>query len=613
MSTAGAVETGRGGHAPGTARMLGDVLRRDTKIRLVIAALLSGVLALLETVAIIVVLPLVNIATGAPLDEGTMGTIWRALGEPSRATFGLALVVLVVGLFIAKDLGMMAFQWWQTGFIARERVRLSTRIFRAVLGSSFVDFRQRSTGEVFRTMTTAVGATFTSVVNGLITLVSGGLTVLAIVIALLVTTPLQAVVALVYFGAAAFLYVRLVRPRISRAGALMMSGSVESTIAGLQGLNGFKEAKLRHSADYFVRRFERGLTATERASREGNYYGAVTKYLLEILFIIGVGIVLVMSFLGDSGGTAIGSLALFVAAGFRLLPNISMIVSAINGFRLGREPLAIVHAEFQGLEDERESVHTAGRSPFDEEIRLEGVRFSYPGATREVVRGIDLSIPFGSSVAFVGGSGAGKTTLVDLVLGLLSPTGGRITVDGLPIDEDLQGWQRNVAMVAQDVFLTEESVRQNILFDIDEDDADARRLDSAVERAQLTDVVAQMPDGLDSSAGEWGTRLSGGQRQRVGIARALYLDPRLLVLDEATSALDNETERRITDTITGLAGEVTVVVVAHRLSTIKNVDMVVFLQEGRVAGTGSFADLQRTNADFARLVRLGDLGGEHPE
>lgn len=593
--------------------MLGDVLRRDTKIRLVIAALLSGVLALLETVAIIVVLPLVNIATGAPLDEGTMGTIWRALGEPSRATFGLALVVLVVGLFIAKDLGMMAFQWWQTGFIARERVRLSTRIFRAVLGSSFVDFRQRSTGEVFRTMTTAVGATFTSVVNGLITLVSGGLTVLAIVIALLVTTPLQAVVALVYFGAAAFLYVRLVRPRISRAGALMMSGSVESTIAGLQGLNGFKEAKLRHSADYFVRRFERGLTATERASREGNYYGAVTKYLLEILFIIGVGIVLVMSFLGDSGGTAIGSLALFVAAGFRLLPNISMIVSAINGFRLGREPLAIVHAEFQGLEDERESVHTAGRSPFDEEIRLEGVRFSYPGATREVVRGIDLSIPFGSSVAFVGGSGAGKTTLVDLVLGLLSPTGGRITVDGLPIDEDLQGWQRNVAMVAQDVFLTEESVRQNILFDIDEDDADARRLDSAVERAQLTDVVAQMPDGLDSSAGEWGTRLSGGQRQRVGIARALYLDPRLLVLDEATSALDNETERRITDTITGLAGEVTVVVVAHRLSTIKNVDMVVFLQEGRVAGTGSFADLQRTNADFARLVRLGDLGGEHPE
>lgn len=613
MSTDGTPAKGRDARTPGVARMLGAVLRRETKLRLGIAALLSGMLALLETAAIVVVLPLVNIATGAPLDEGAVGALWRSVGEPSRAVFGLGLVVLVVGLFIAKDLGMMAFQWWQTGFIARERVRLSVRIYRAVLGSPFVQFRQRSTGEVFRTMTAAVGATFSSVVNGLITLISGGLTVLAIVIALMLTTPMQAAVAIVYFGAAAFLYIRLVRPRVSRAGELMMSGSVESTIAGLQGLNGFKEAKLRHSSEYFVRRFERGLTATERAAREGNYYGAVTKYLLEILFIIGVGIVLVMSFLGDSGGTAVGSLALFVAAGFRLLPNISMLVGAVNGFRLGREPLAIVHAELRGLDEDREAEATAERTPFVEEIRLEGVRFSYPAAPREVVRGIDLRIPFGSSVAFVGGSGAGKTTLVDLVLGLLEPTGGRITVDGRPIGEDLAGWQRNVAMVAQDVFLTEESVRQNILFDIDRSDADAGRLDSAVERAQLADVVEQLPEGLDSSAGEWGARLSGGQRQRVGIARALYLDPRLLVLDEATSALDNETERRVTDTITGLAGEVTVVVVAHRLSTIKNVDMVVFLQDGRVAGTGSFADLQQTNPDFAHLVRLGDLGGERRE
>ena len=185
------------------------------------------------------------------------------------------------------------------------------------MNSPFADFRRRSTGEVFRTMTAAVGAMFSSVVNGLITLVSGGLTVLAIVTALLITTPLQAVVALGYFGAASFLYVRLVRPRVSRAGELMMSGSVESTIAGLQGLNGFKETKLRRSSEYFIGRFERGLTATERASREGNYYGGVTKYLLEILFILGVGIVLVMSFTTGSGGAAIGSLALFVAAGFR--------------------------------------------------------------------------------------------------------------------------------------------------------------------------------------------------------------------------------------------------------------------------------------------------------
>src|SRR5690606_7356573 len=220
---------------PGVARMLSDILRRETKLKLALSAVLSGVLALLETAAIVTVLPLVDVATGGPIDQGTVGTIWRLVGEPDRTTFGLGLVALVVGLFIVKDLAMMAFQWWQTGFVARERVRLSVRIFRAVMNSPFADFRRRSTGEVFRTMTAAVGAMFSSAVNGCSTLVAGGLTVLAIVTALLITTPRRAVVALGYFSAASFLYVRLVRPRVSRAGELMMSGSVESTIAGLQG------------------------------------------------------------------------------------------------------------------------------------------------------------------------------------------------------------------------------------------------------------------------------------------------------------------------------------------------------------------------------------------
>lgn len=168
-------------------------------------------------------------------------------------------------------------------------------------------------------------------------------------------------------------------------------------------------------------------------------------------------------------------------------------------------------------------------------------------------------------------------------------------------------------MVAQDVFITEDSVRQNILFDVAPEDAHPERLRQAVENAQLTDTVSTMPAGLDTSAGEWGARLSGGQRQRVGIARALYRNPKLLVLDEATSALDNETERRITETIDALSGRVTVIVVAHRLSTVKNVDEVVFLKEGRVAGRGSFTALQQTNADFAHLVQLGDLGARRSE
>ncbi|MGO1850286.1 ABC transporter ATP-binding protein, partial [Microbacterium sp.] len=578
------------------------------KARLLVAALVAGLLALLETAAIITVLPLVSIATGAPLGEGAVGIAWRAMGSPDRTTFGLLLVGAVVGLFIIKDICTMVFTWWQTGFVARERVRLSVRIFRSVMQSQFVDFRRRSTGEVFRTMTAAVGQMFNSMVNGLITMISGGLTVLAILIALLLSTPLQAGLALIYFAAAAFAYVRIVRPRVTRAGELMMSGSVESTIAGLQGLNGFKEAKIRHSAEHFVERFEAGITSTEQASREGNFYSAITKYLLEILFILGIGGLLAFSFATGSAQGAVGSLALFVAAGFRLLPNISMLVGAINGFRMGRKSLQLVHGELQDAATGSVHEPVAQPLPFRDEIRLDSVRFRYPGAETDVLRGIDLTIPFGRSVALVGGSGAGKTTLVDIMLGLLAPADGRLLIDGADASGRVREWQRNVAMVAQDVFLTEDSVRQNILFDVSPQDVDPDRLRQAVESAQLTDVVTSMPEGLDSSTGEWGSRLSGGQRQRVGIARALYRNPSLLILDEATSALDNETERRITETIDSLSGQVTVVIVAHRLSTVKNVDEVVFLKDGRVAGRGSFTALQQTNADFAHLVELGDLG-----
>ncbi|MGO1452851.1 MAG: ABC transporter ATP-binding protein [Brevibacterium yomogidense] len=594
--------------ATSTWKLLSAVLDRRIKARLLVAALVAGLLALLETAAIITVLPLVSIATGAPLGEGAVGIAWRAMGSPDRTTFGLLLVGAVVGLFIIKDICTMVFTWWQTGFVARERVRLSVRIFRSVMQSQFVDFRRRSTGEVFRTMTAAVGQMFNSMVNGLITMISGGLTVLAILIALLLSTPLQAGLALIYFAAAAFAYVRIVRPRVTRAGELMMSGSVESTIAGLQGLNGFKEAKIRHSAEHFVERFEAGITSTEQASREGNFYSAITKYLLEILFILGIGGLLAFSFATGSAQGAVGSLALFVAAGFRLLPNISMLVGAINGFRMGRKSLQLVHGELQDAATGSVHEPVAQPLPFRDEIRLDSVRFRYPGAETDVLRGIDLTIPFGRSVALVGGSGAGKTTLVDIMLGLLAPADGRLLIDGADASGRVREWQRNVAMVAQDVFLTEDSVRQNILFDVSPQDVDPDRLRQAVESAQLTDVVTSMPEGLDSSTGEWGSRLSGGQRQRVGIARALYRNPSLLILDEATSALDNETERRITETIDSLSGQVTVVIVAHRLSTVKNVDEVVFLKDGRVAGRGSFTALQQTNADFAHLVELGDLG-----
>lgn len=336
--------------SPSARSMLLRVIDNRTKMRLLLAAVIAGLLALMETVAIVTVLPLVDLATGAPVDKGATGAVWRMLGEPSRTAFGLTLVVVVVALFILKDVVTMWFQWWQTGYVMRKKVELSSALFQKILHTPYTAFRQRSVSEYLRTMRDAVGQVYGSVVSGSLNLITSGMTVAAIVVALLISTPIQAILVAIYFSLAALGYIRLVRPRISRAGDKILEGSVESTLASLQGLNGFKDIKLRGSQQFFVERYRRGMLLNEQGAREGNFFSGITKYLLEILFILGIGLLLTYSFRqGDAAG-AVGSLALFVAAGFRLLPNISTLIGAINSIRLGLPSLTVVHEELTAFE-----------------------------------------------------------------------------------------------------------------------------------------------------------------------------------------------------------------------------------------------------------------------
>lgn len=590
-----------------TAHKIRVVLDRKAKIKLAFGAVISTVLALLDSVAVVLVLPLVNLASGADYRVGAIGTAWRMLGQPDRTTLGLILVAAVVGLFVAKDLAFIAFSWWQSGVIARERVRLSSQLLRNVLQSDYVGFRGRKVSDVMALMGTAVGQAMNSGVNGILQMFTAGITIVFLVAVLLVSTPVQAILALLYFGIAGLVYLRVMRPKLNSVGESLWRGSLALTYAQLQALNGFKEVKLRHSSEVFVQRYRAGANESEQAARRGNFISGITKYLMEILFILGVGVLLVSSFATNGGAGIVGSLALFVAAGFRMLPNISGLIGAMNSVRMGLPSLDHVFREIDGGAHREPEVPMDRKLPFTRALTLKNVRYAYPSGKTEVIKGVDLTIPFGSSVAFVGGSGAGKTTLADIILGLIEPTSGSLDVDGQNVFEDLRAWHNNCAMVAQDVFLVGGELQNDIVFDQDPDQVDSERLHRAVRDAQLMDVIASLDGGLRGDIGEFGSKLSGGQKQRVGIARALYRNPRLLVLDEATSALDNETERRVTDTIDALKGQVTVVVVAHRLSTVKNADTIVFLQDGVVAGMGPFDELRRSNADFARLVELGDL------
>jgi len=307
---------------------------------------------------------------------------------------------------------------------------------------------------------------------------------------------------------------------------------------------------------------------------------------------------------------AIVSVALFAITGFRLIPAITGIQAGIVASTTSIPIAQDVIGDIKRAEADANATDlSADRRELPEEprmLRLQDVRFQYPGAGAPVLRGVDIDIPFGSSLGIVGPSGAGKSTLIDILLGLSTPTSGSLSIDGLPLNDVLRAWRGRVGYVPQKVALFDGTIAQNVALTWD-DDFDPERVTKALAMAQLSGMVAEREAGIDSRIGERGYALSGGQQQRLGIARALYSDPLVLVLDEATSSLDTKTEDDVSRAIRGLQGELTIVSVAHRLSTIKDYDRICYLDDGRVLGLDSFYGLAHAVPAFGEQVALAGL------
>lgn len=596
-------------------RKLNDIFDRRMKATVLVALLASTLLALLDTVAISLILPLVDLLTGADSDSGVLDRILDVFGDLDPDQLIPVLAVTVVGLFVLKDIGSIIYSWWFAGFKSVERVRLQTRLLKHFLDTPYTQISRRSSSDMLRTLNAAVTQVFGSAVYGLMSLVTNIVSIAAIAAALFISAPLPTVAVVLYFGVTASIYFAVIKPIASRAGINSARADRDGYMTALAALGGLKELHLRDTQPFFVERYGEASLRGALAGRTAEFIGGLPRYLLEILFIIAIGLFFVFG--GDqTGGSTVGLLSLFIAAGFRLIPAINGLLGNLAQFRFGRPYLDIVHDEVMESRHTSTVAEPAGPSlDFDREIRIEDLSFRYPGSDRDVLSDVSLTIPHQTSFALVGGSGAGKTTLADLILGFHDPASGRIVVDGVDIAGRKRRWQKNVGYVAQDIFLLDATLAENVAFDQHREDIDEDRLVKAIGQAQLGEMVAALPDGVDSQLGERGTRLSGGQKQRVGIARSLYRQPKLLVLDEATAALDNETERRITQTVAALDEEITVIIIAHRLSTIRHCDQIAFLKEGRVEAVGTFDELVAGNEDFAELVRLASLtepGSEPP-
>lgn len=586
------------------------ILDARTRRGFLLAVPASIVMAAFESIGFAMVLPFMQLlADPTSLNRGgIVSTLHRFAGSPDRTTFIVYLGLVIFGSLLAKAVLAMFYLRWQTNLLARGEGELAARLFRAYLSADYSQHLRRHSSQLVRNVQDAIQMVFAKMLLSLVQLIADGFLIIAIVTTLVVIDPTAALAAGTVLGLAALAYTRRYgrRARVLGADDLELRGQVQQQLQ--EGLGGLKALQAVDRVDQVADRFEVTRMALARVRARQMFIDQLPRYLLEAAVVAALLVIVLMVVTTRSDADAVGTLGLLAAGAFRLMPSLQRFLSGGNAAYSARPAALLLVADMADVP----SV-TARRVPvtpldFRGELRFDDVSYTYPGTDERVVDHLDLVVRQGESVGLVGPSGAGKTTLVDLVLGLLRPTSGRIVIDGQPLEGDLVGaWRAVVGYVPQDVFLFDDSVLHNIAIGLADEEIDRARVARAVELAQFGEVLAELPEGLDTNMGERGVRLSGGQRQRLGIARALYGSPRVLVLDEATSSLDGITEAAFTDTVEALRGDLTLVVIAHRLSTVRRCDRIVLLAQGAVEASGSFDELVEQSDHFASLVHHAGL------
>jgi len=561
---------------------------RRGQYRLVALAFANLVGALLETLGAALVVPFVAMV-GNPAYVQSQPALQQAYRWSGASTPEQFLVLVAIGLlifFVLKNGYLAATLRWQFSFIYREMERLSTHLFVAYLHRPYLFHVGTNSAELVRNVSHEVLMFFTNVLVPAFTLLTEVAVVAAMTALLLWLAPLPALGAISVLALLAFGFHRFVRDRVSTYGLRQQALLAQRIKRINEGLGGIKEVKVLGREAHFAEAFAQDEHGFASVSRYAMVLNQMPRLFMETVafgaLFAGVGGLLLAG--GDSA-RLLPMLALFAVASVRLMPSANRILVSINRIGYYRPSMEVVLRDARALHPPAASAAAEPPMPalpFEREIRLQGVEVRYPGSKTPALSEVDLVIRKGDTVALVGGSGAGKTTLADVVLGLLSPTRGRLLVDGTDVALHLRAWQRRLGYIPQTLYLCDDSIRRNVAFGLRDNEIDDGRVWNALALAQLKAHVQSLPAGLDTIVGERGVALSGGQRQRIAIARALYHDPDVLILDEATSALDEATEREVAEAIDSLAGRKTLLIIAHREATIRQCRVRVHLAGGRI-------------------------------
>lgn len=544
------------------------------------------------------------------LRDSTGLTASQLIGVLAASAVVLLVTKTVLSAFITRKMFR---------FLAYRQADVAARLARSLLARPLLEVQRWSTSEVLYALTGGVAAAVTNLLGAALIIVTEVALFVLIGVGLLIVDPLLTISAAVYFVIIVVILQVLLGRASARNAAIQAERGMSTITTISEALTTYRETTVLDRRAFYVDRFN---TLTKQGAHAGStnaFLAEIPKYVLETALVIGAFLLAIIQFLTKDLAAAAATVALFLAAGFRIVPALlrlqgagitirSAAAAARKTFELafffgltdGQAPRALSPQEALRI---RERL-AAGHPEFQGSVQVESVTVTYPGAPEPALQAVDMQLAPGKSVALVGATGAGKSTLADVILGVVSPDEGAVFVDGLDPREAIHRWPGAIAYVPQAVGLADGTIRDNVALGLPREAIDDEMAWEALERAHLARFLRERREGLDTLVGERGVRLSGGQRQRLGIARALYSRPRLLVLDEATSALDAETEMAITATLRELEGEVSTITIAHRLATIRFADEVIFLRRGAVEARGSFDEVRSAVPDFDRQAQL---------
>lgn len=514
---------------------------------------------------------------------------------------------ILVGIYIVKNVFSTIMLYVKANLTTNIQIRMSYSLMYKYYSAPYTFHLGRNSIDLFSKIYDETRIIISSVLLPILNALMDALFTISIVIFLLVYDPFTSLIIFLCLGITGYLFLRFTKTKTVRLGKdlpvmrMMLNKSIT------EGINGLKDSRILNREIMFLLRSYKLIKKTYHSTKYVQFIGSLTRPFIETIAIFAMVLICVVQVLqGNEIQTILPTLTLFAIASIRLLPTVNLLIAGYVGIRNTLYTIDPVYQDFMQLnktgiqiaDDEQSAIPLR----FENEISIDGLSYTYPSADKKSLDNIHLTIKKGEAIGFIGSSGAGKTTLVDIILGLLEAQSGSIKIDGVDIKDHIRSWQKNIGYIPQTIYLADSSIKNNIAFGINPDEIDDKKLWDAIEAAQLESLIKELPEGVNTEIGERGVRLSGGQRQRIGIARALYHNPQVLIMDEATSALDNVTEKYVVEAIDKLKGNRTIITIAHRLTTVKNCDCLYMMKHGKIIAKGSYNELLKHSDEFREMA-----------